>query len=203
MADSDGSPAGPDDSAAPQAAVTEPVDRTIKLRSGLDDALSNLMAVLPGADNEAGWEIPTADEGWTVRQMLAHLSVTEGSMNGLIAQALAAAAAGTPGTGLVPTGKDGEPFDLDRWNARHVEKRAAQPPSALRVELTETRAQTLRTLKAMTPAQLATPAWQPALGHTTVEAIYKIMALHMRDHTRAVKKALRASQHGLYWADVE
>jgi len=193
MADTDG----------PQAAATEPVDRTIKLRSGLDDALSNLMAVLPGADNEAGWEIATADDGWTVRQMLAHLSVGESSMNGLIAQALAAAAAGTPGVGLVPTGKDGAPFDLDRWNARQVEKRATQPPSALRVELTETRAQTLRTLKTMTPAQLATPAWQPALGHTTVESIYKVMALHMRDHTRAVKKALRASQHGLYWADVE
>ncbi len=193
MADSDGmtAPASPD------------VDRTMKLRSGLDDALSNLMAVLPGADNEAGWEITTADDGWTVRQMVAHLAVTEFSMNGLIAQALAAAAAGTPGVGLTPAGKDGRPFDLDFWNHRQVEKRAAQPPSALRVELTETRTQTLRNLKAMTPDQLATPAWQPALGNTTVEAIYKIMALHMRDHTRAIKKALRASQHGLYWADVE
>ncbi len=203
MADTDGPQVPPAATEGPQAPLPEPLDRTIKLRNWMDDALSNLMAVLPGADNEAGWEIATADDGWTVRQLLAHLSVAESSMNGLIAQALAAAAAGTPGTGLVITGKDGSPFDIDRWNARNVEKRAAQPPSALRVELTETRAQTLRTLKTMTPDQLATPAWQPALGHTTVEAIYKIMALHMRDHTRAIKKALRASQHGLYWADVE
>ena len=70
-------------------------------------------------------------------------------------------------------------------------------------ELTEARAATLRTLKTMTPAQLATPAWHPALGMTTVEAIYRIMGTHMRDHTRAAKKALRQGLQGRYWADVE
>ena len=179
------------------------IDKTGKLRAGLDAALSNLMAVLPGADNEPGWDLVTGEEGWTVRQMLAHLASAEISMPRLIAQALDAAESGRPADSLVPTAKDGRAFDLDFWNRRQVEKRAEQPPSALRVELTEARAATLRTLKTMTPAQLATPAWHPALGMTTVEAIYRIMGTHMRDHTRAAKKALRQGLQGRYWADVE
>ncbi len=178
-------------------------EKATKLRAGLDDSLSNLMAVLPGADNEPGWDIPTGEDGWTVRQMLGHLTAAEISMNGLIARALAAARDGQPFSTLVPTGSDGRPFDLDFWNSRQVAKRASQPASALRLELTETRAQTLRTLKAHTAAELATPAWHPALGDATVEAIYRIMAIHMRDHTRAVKKALRQGLQGRYWADVE
>ncbi|MGI8588375.1 MAG: maleylpyruvate isomerase N-terminal domain-containing protein [Chloroflexia bacterium] len=172
-----------------------------KLRSGLDDSLSNLMAVLPGADNEPGWDIQTGDEGWTVRQMLAHLASAETSMNGLIDRALAAARDGLPiGDPMAPSGGK---FDLDYWNLRQVEKRAERPPSALRLELTETRAHTLRQLKSRTPEELAAPAWHPALGDTVVESIYKVMAIHMRDHTRTIKKALREGLHGRYWADVE
>ena len=179
------------------------VEKTAKLQTGLDDALSNLMAVLPGADNEPGWEIPTGEDGWTVRQMVAHLTAAEISMNALIARALEASQAGRPFATLVPSGSNGEPFDLDFWNRRQVEKRATQPPSALRLELTEARTLTLRALKAQSPTALATVAWHPALGETTVESIYKIMALHMRDHTRAIKKALRQGLQGRYWADAE
>ena len=68
-------------------------DRTARLRGGLDDALSNLMAVLPGADNEPGWDIRTGEEeAWSVREMLAHLAISEASMNQLIDRALTAAA---------------------------------------------------------------------------------------------------------------
>lgn len=180
------------------------VDKQARLRSGLDDALSNMMAVLPGADNEPGWDIHTGDAaGWTVRQMLAHLAAAEISMNALIDRALAAARDGLPVATLTVTGGDGRPFDLDFWNRRQVEKRATQPASALRLELTTARAGTLRSLKARTPEELACPAWHPALGATTVESIYKVMEVHMRDHTRAMKKALRAGLQGRYWADVE
>lgn len=179
------------------------VDQTAKLRTGLDDALSNLMAVLPGADNEPGWDVATDEEGWTVRQVLAHLASAESSMNVLIDRALAAARENRPVGDLIARGKDGSPFDLNLWNRRQVEKRATQPPSALRLELTEERSRTLRTLKTHTAEELAAPAWHPALGETRVEGIYKIMGIHMRDHTRAIKKALREGLHGRYWADVE
>ncbi|HUS17691.1 MAG TPA: maleylpyruvate isomerase N-terminal domain-containing protein [Chloroflexia bacterium] len=178
-------------------------DKNAKLRDGLDAALSNLMAVLPGADNEPGWEIPTGEEGWTVRQMLAHLAVAEASMNLLVEHAIRVAGAGGPASELVQTGSDGRPFDIDFWNSRQVAKRADHPPSALRLELTETRAKTLRALKNRSLDELATAAWHPTIGATTVEGMYKIMSIHMRDHTRAVKKALREGLHGRYWADVE
>ncbi|HMA34392.1 MAG TPA: maleylpyruvate isomerase N-terminal domain-containing protein [Chloroflexia bacterium] len=178
-------------------------EKTGRLRSGLDDALSNLMAVLPGADNEPGWAIATGDEDWTVRQTLAHLASAESSMIALIERAFAAAQAGQSIGALLSRGSDGQPFDVHVWNRRQVEKRAQQPPSALRLELTEARAQTLRALKPLSPDQLATPAWHPALGDTTVEGIFKLMAIHMRAHTSAIKKALRAGIQGRYWADVE
>jgi Mycothiol maleylpyruvate isomerase N-terminal domain len=176
--------------------------RQARLRESLDSALANMMAVLPGADNEPGWELPTAEEGWTVRQTLAHLGSSEASMNQLIAMALAAHRTGQTMTGDALRGKDGTPFDRDRWNDRQVAKRAEQPPSALRVELTEARTLTLRNLAAQTDADLDTPAWHPALGACTVEMIYKIMGIHMKDHTRAMKAALRSS-YGHYWGETE
>jgi|SRR6476469_10542490 len=179
------------------------VDRTARLRGGLDDALSNLMAVLPGADNEPGWDIHTGEEeAWSVREMLAHLAISEASMNQLIDRALTAARESQPGD-LPVVGRDGRPFELDTWNRRQVAKRADQPPSALRLELTETRTLTLRKLKGLSGAELGAPAWHPALGATTVESIYKVIGVHMRDHTRAIKKALRSGLQGRYWADVE
>jgi hypothetical protein len=177
-------------------------DPQAKIRGSLDDALSNLMAVLPGADNEPGWDLPTDEEGWTVRQTLAHLMISEASMQTLIARALEAAATSQP-VGPPAAGPDGQPFDLHKWNRRQVDKQAATPPSALRVARTETRAKTLRDLKATTPEQLATAAWHPALGDTTVEGIYRIIGIHMRDHTRVLKKALRSGLAGRYWADSE
>jgi hypothetical protein len=176
--------------------------RQARLRDTLDSALANLMAVLPGADNEPGWSLPTHEEGWDVRQTLAHLATAEAGMNNLIAAALRTHAAGQPVTADIARGKDGQPFDRDRWNDRQVEKRGAAPPSALRVELTEVRAQTLRTLAGLRPADLECPAWHPALGQCTVEAIYKVMAIHMKDHTRAMKAALRSS-YGHYWGEAE
>jgi hypothetical protein len=176
--------------------------RQERLRDALDSALANMMAVLPGADNEPGWELLTAEEGWTVRQTLAHLGSSEASMNRLIALALAAHRAGQTFDGDALRGKDGSPFDRDRWNDGQVAKRAAQPPSALRVELTDARAATLRALAAQSEADLDTPAWHPALGACTVEMIYKVMGIHMKDHTRAMKAALRSS-YGHYWGETE
>jgi hypothetical protein len=181
---------------------TQAGTRQARLRDALDSALMNMMAVLPGADNEPGWELLTAEEGWTVRQTLAHLGSSEASMNRLIALALAARGAGQPITGDVLRGKDGTPFDRDRWNDGQVAKRAEQPASALRVELTEARAATLRALAAHSEGDLETPAWHPAVGMTTVEGIYKIMGIHMKDHTRAMKAALRSS-YGHYWGETE
>ena len=180
--------------------MTDP--RPARLRDALDSALANLMAVLPGADNEPGWSLPTHEEGWDVRQTLAHLATSEAGMNNLIAAALQAQAAGQPVTADIARGKDGQPFDRDRWNDRQVEKRAPAPPSALRVELTEVRAQTLRALARLNAADLDSPAWHPALGQCTVESIYKVIAIHMKDHTRAMKAALRSS-YGHYWGESE
>src|SRR5205085_6237887 len=93
-------------------------DPQAKIRSALDDALSNLMAVLPGADNEPGWDLPTGEEAWTVRQALAHLASAEVSMNVLIERALAAAAEGRPLGELVAIGSDVRAFDLNLCNRR-------------------------------------------------------------------------------------
>ena len=176
--------------------------RKARLRDTLDSALSNLMAVLPGADNEPGWGQPTHEEGWDVRQTLAHLATSEAGMQNLIVGALRQRDADQPVTADIARGRDGQPFDRDRWNNRMVEKRETAPPSALRVELTEVRAATLRALAAHADADLDAPAWHPALGACTVESIYKVIGVHMKDHTRAIKAALRAS-YGHYWAESE
>ena len=123
-------------------------------------------------------------------------------MNALIDRALTAARGSQPGD-LPVVGRDGRPFELDTWNRRQVAKRADQPASALRLEADRDAPPHTSQAEGLSGAELQAPAWHPALGATTVESIYKVIGVHMRDHTRAIKKALRSGLQGRYWADVE
>jgi pimeloyl-ACP methyl ester carboxylesterase len=89
------------------------------LRAGfrnLDDRVAGL-----GGD----WEAP-ADESaygeWTAKDLLAHLSSTQGTLPTMLTAA------------PPPADASREPFDPDRWNASMIRRRREQPPEALKAE---------------------------------------------------------------------
>jgi uncharacterized protein (TIGR03083 family) len=89
----------------------------LTLRAGLAE-----MARVAG-ELEGDWSRP-ATEGWTARDLLAHVSSS-------VAAIPAVLRAGPPAPGAEPA----PPFDADRWNASMVRRRAEQPPEALVAEI--------------------------------------------------------------------
>lgn len=66
------------------------------------------------------WSAPADGyEGWTCRDLLAHLSSTSASL------------ASVAESSTQPPRPAGQPFDADRWNASQVRKRAATDPQDL------------------------------------------------------------------------
>src|SRR5689334_6666297 len=97
-------------------------DRKSAIRDDLRAAQQGLLSVLDrvGPDD---WPRPSPNEGWTIRDLLVHLTTSE--------------------SGLVPTlrkmssGEGGVPqdFDPNRWNAGQLRRRAEMSTDQLRAEL--------------------------------------------------------------------
>src|SRR5437588_437035 len=98
-----------------------------ELRESGAEALAAMAAVPPAALEKAGYE-----QGWTVRQIMAHVASLEFAYRRLpdLARGPRDAQA-TPGGGT---------FDMDGYNARQVERRANTPPHELLRELLRGRA---------------------------------------------------------------
>src|SRR6476620_12441862 len=98
--------------------------RNAALRRELEQAQRELLEVLDGVGPD-GWSRPSPNEGWTVRDLLVHLTTSE--------------------SGFVPTlrrmaaGEGGVPADFDpnRWNAGRLRRRAEMPSAQMRGELDE------------------------------------------------------------------
>src|SRR5262245_36823703 len=99
-----------------------PSDRTSAIRDDLVEAQRALIDVLDtiGPDD---WSRPSPNEGWTVRDLLVHLTTSESGF--------------VPTLRRVAAGEGGVPndFDPNRWNAGQLRRRAAMPVDELRPEL--------------------------------------------------------------------
>src|SRR5438477_2215056 len=99
-----------------------PGDRKRAIREDLINAQQALLSILDrvGPDD---WLRPSPNEGWTIRDLLVHLTTSE--------------------SGFVPTlkkmanGEGGVPADFDpnRWNASQLRRRAEMATDQLRPEL--------------------------------------------------------------------
>jgi hypothetical protein len=112
-------------------------------------------------------------QGWTVRDLLAHLVSAEGRLL-QIAQDVAAGGAGAP-----------PGFDLDAFNAEEQTRLADRSPEELLPALAKARQVTLDWVRTLEDSQLDRKGRHPALGEVTLEtmiaAIYGHQLLHMRD----------------------
>ena len=122
------------------------------------------------------WTAPAPGyEGWTCRELLAHLSSTAASLPAV------ASSVTQPKDPNAPT------FDPNRWNASQVRRRADKQPQEL---IDEYDAGTTRLVMVLTDLSLDTPVTiGPYVGVSLGEAMAKMLE-HQRQHLSDLREAL-------------
>jgi len=143
----------------------------LSLRAGFAD-LARQVGSLAG-----DWERPTAAEGWSAHDLLAHISSTQGAL----AATVASAAAGPASSGA------GEPFDPDRWNASQVRRRRERSVADLLVEVSEG---TAGFEEALAAADLSRPATIGSFAGLPLAAALSGLLEHQRAHLADLRAAL-------------
>jgi uncharacterized protein (TIGR03083 family) len=153
-----------------------PHDRRDALRTELVEAQRALIDALDqvGADD---WLRPSPNEGWTVRDLLTHLTTAE--------------------SGFVPTlrrmaaGEGGVPADFDpnRWNAGQLRRRGDLPTDQLRAELESAHGDMLALLDRLDDAAFDNRGHLSSGVEGSTEDNFRLVAVHKRAHTRDIRAA--------------
>jgi uncharacterized protein (TIGR03083 family) len=154
-----------------------PNERKAAIRLELVEAQQALRQVLDrvAPDN---WSRTRPDGGWTVRDLLTHLTTAE--------------------AGFVPTlrrmaaGQGGVPpdFDPNRWNAGQLRRRGETAPEQLRSELESSHRDMLDLLEALDDAALDHRGYLSSGVEGTTEDNFRLVASHKRNHTNDIRAAL-------------
>ncbi len=129
------------------------------------------------------WEMQIYSDGacWTVRQILAHLDVTEVNIRRLIENILS-------GGGGVP-----ENFNLNDFNERTVAACRDLTPEKLLERFAAHRRITIELVNSLTEADLERSGRHPFLGVTPLADIIKLMYRHNQIHVREMRRVLSPS----------
>jgi hypothetical protein len=156
-------------------------ERRGALRSELQSAQAELIAVLDrvGAD---GWMRTSPDTpDWSVLGLLTHLSTAERGFVRTIERQAA-------GGGGVPTD-----FDPNRWNAAQLRRNAEATPAQLREQLEAAHVEMLGLLEQLDDAALDQRGWMTVGREGSVEDVLHIVAGHKRGHTADIARAVVGS----------
>jgi uncharacterized protein (TIGR03083 family) len=151
-----------------------------KLRQRLDESRRELLANVAHLE-PAGLAAPTANPGWAVHDVLAHLAGAERGHQQVIRALLA---------GRAP---DGTGFDLDAFNAADVAARQGASLAELLGELASNRSDTLALLETIGPDEWQRSGYHPGGFDTTVEGVFRIIAIHEKRHAKEIRAALSPS----------
>jgi uncharacterized protein (TIGR03083 family) len=152
-------------------------DRKNVIRDDLQAAQRELLEVLDRVGPD-GWSRASPNEGWTIRDLLTHLTTSE--------------------TGFVPTlrrmaaGQGGVPADFDpnRWNAGQLRRRGETDPAQLRAELERSFAESLSVLDSLAAAELDQRGHLSDGTDGSTEDNFRLVASHKRAHTDDIRAAL-------------
>jgi len=151
--------------------------RQAKLRQRLDDSRRELLAAVEALESDEA-AAPTANPGWAVHDVLAHLAGAELGHQQVIRALLAGAAPDVSG------------FDLDAFNAADVAARYNASLPELLDELAANRSATLALLDAAGPDDWDRAGYHPGGFDSTVEGVFRIIAIHEKRHVKEIRAAL-------------
>jgi hypothetical protein len=144
------------------------------LRSSGEEAVARVRA-MPAQRLEAGQG--GYENGWSARQILAHLASSEWTYSRLIAQALEAAQGSGGGAGGVPQAA------VDEYNGRQVAKRDGATIDELVAELEANRARTIAAVEALDDELLETPMGPVGGTAGPMRRVVEHLAVaHLRGH---------------------
>jgi uncharacterized protein (TIGR03083 family) len=149
--------------------------RTV-LKAKLAETRAFLLETLANIKAES-YNLLTVNEGWTVRDVAAHIAGAENSMKVIAERILA----------KEPTIVAG--FDLARFNAGNIKRRADKTTADLIEELQQSRVIMLAILDSATDEQLDLPGEHPAYGSTTFYGLFEIIANHEKLHADEIRSA--------------
>ena len=154
-----------------------------ELVAKLNKERERLLAALEGVDATLAARRFEGTEGWTsIHDAVRHVASAEASMLTVAERTVAG------------TYQRIEGFDLNRFNARQVEKRAQQTWEESLAELNQVRSKSLAALETWTDEQLALPTFHPVWGDVDVAGLFRIIAIHDGLHRKDIE-TLRATQN--------
>jgi uncharacterized protein (TIGR03083 family) len=123
------------------------------------------------------WAASSPNEGWLVRDLLAHLSTSEtGFLSTLRRMA--------SGQGGVP-----DDFDINRWNAGQVRRRGETSVADLRASLEEAHEQIVELLASLDDTALDQRGRMSIGQQGSTEDTFRLLASHKREHTAQIAAA--------------
>ncbi len=146
------------------------------LKAELADARAYLFSVVQQITPDLALAT-TENPQWNVHDLLAHLAGAERGLQATVQRFLA-------GKELPPD------FSLDYWNQRQVAKQKERDIADFVASLTASRVDTLALLDSLSEEQLDVVGMHPAGFPTDVAGIFRVLALHERDHGQEIAAAL-------------
>jgi len=157
-----------------------PNERKTALRQELIDAQHKLWDVLDRV-GPGEWTSLHANDGWTVRDLLTHLTSAEAGFVGTLRRMAA-------GEGGVPAD-----FDPNRWNGGQLRRRGDVPADQLRSELEKWHQDMLALLNGVDASALDHRGYLSNGVEGSTEDNFRLVASHKREHTSDIRSALNAA----------
>ena len=154
------------------------MDQRDKLRKRLVNSHQAVLSLVEAIDEVTATEL-RANEGWSGKDLLAHLAASELGHCHVIRQLLADRPT------LVAD------FDLDTFNNAEVAKRRQHSWEDITAEYQANRAATLALLDTITDADWEKAGPHPGGFDTTVAGVFRVIAIHEKRHLRDLKNSLK------------
>lgn len=152
-----------------------------EIREALTSARQDLLSLL-GRLGEWQWAAPVftheEEDGWSVADVLRHLTSAERGMTATMKH--------------IREGGEGVPpdFDLNRWNARTVDKAKDRMPAELLAEMEKNQERLLQFIDSLAPEDWTRQGRHASLRIMSIEEIARLIADHERRHTADIREAL-------------
>ena len=153
------------------------MSRSEKLHVALLESQQKVLDALTGL-TESNARTTMINTGWSVQDAVAHLAAAELGHCQVIARL------------LTNTPTDIAGFDLDAFNNAEVAARRPISLSDLIAEYQTNRAATLQLLASVGEDDWDRAGWHPGGFETTVEGVFRVIAIHEKRHLREIQAVL-------------